>query len=82
MLVSHGGAKGPSINSPQVSPLRYSSDSTSFTYYSAWVLQPALQQHEHTGTVFGLNNKKQFQGLMVIEPPTNLVDCLETIVRK
>ena len=61
-----------------VASLRHKSDSTSFTYYSAWAMRGNLQQYEHTGTVFGAINKKQFEGLPVIEPKSEVVDAFET----
>ncbi len=64
-----------------VAALRHKSASSSFTYYSAWVLQEEIQQYEHTGTVFGAINKSQFEALRVIEPPAKLVDCFETYVQ-
>ena len=64
-----------------VAALRHYSDSTSFTYYSIWALQEEIQQYEHTGTVFGAINKRQFESLLVIEPPAELVDCFEVQVK-
>ena len=64
-----------------VAALRHNSGSTSFTYYSIWALQEEIQQYEHTGTVFGAINKRQFESLEVIEPPAELVDCFETQVQ-
>ena len=61
-----------------VSALRHKSGSRSFTYYSVWALQPTLTEYEHTGTVFGAINKRQFETLMVIEPPSDMVDYFET----
>ena len=63
-----------------VASLRHKSDSTSFTYYSAWAMRGNLQQYEHTGTVFGAINKKQFEGLPVIEPKSEVVGAFETCV--
>lgn len=63
-----------------VSALRHNTGSVSFTYYSAWSIQQQLQQYEHTGTVFGAINKKQFEGLQTIEPPLNLVTSFDEYV--
>ena len=64
-----------------VAALRHYSGSTSFTYYSIWALQKEIQQYEHTGTVFGAINKRQFESLLVIEPPAELVECFEDQVK-
>ena len=45
-----------------------------FTYYCLWALQPTLVEYEHSGTVFGAINKRQFEALLVIDPPKALVD--------
>ena len=37
-------------------------------------------QYEHTGTVFGAINKKQFEALKTIEPPPKVVDLFEAYV--
>ena len=63
-----------------VGALRHWSGSSSFTYYSAWAMQPELQQYEHTGTVFGAITGKQFQALPVVAPPAVLVAAFETLV--
>ena len=57
-----------------VAALRHNRGSSSFTYYATWAIQRELQQYEHTGTVFGAINRKQFETLRVIEPKTELVD--------
>ena len=54
-----------------VAALRHISGSTSFTYYSAWALQDDIQEYEHTGTVFGAINKKEFESLKVIQPKSS-----------
>ena len=61
-----------------VAALRHKSGSRSFTYYSLWALQPELTEYEHTGTVFGAINKRQFEALQVIEPSRELVECYES----
>lgn len=33
-----------------------------------------MQEYEHTGSVFGTINKRQFEDLQVIEPDTKVVD--------
>ncbi len=61
-----------------VAALRHMSGSRAFTYYSAWAIQQTLRQYEHTGTVFGAINKRQFETLSVVEPPPEIVsrfDC-------
>ena len=64
-----------------VAALRHYSGSTSFTYYSICALQEEIHQYEHTGTVFGAINKRQFESLLVIEPPAELVDCYESRIQ-
>ena len=60
-----------------VAALRHLSGSPSFTYYSAWSIQQDLQQYEHTGTVFGAINKKQFEALKTVGPGAKLVDAFD-----
>lgn len=63
-----------------VSALRHKSGARSFTYYSAWAIQKELKQYEHTGTVFGAINKKQFEALNVVEPTPKIIALFEKIV--
>jgi len=63
-----------------VAVLRHASGSRSFTYYSAWTIQQQLKQYEHTGTVFGAINKKQFEALTVVEPTSEIVSLFESQV--
>ena len=63
-----------------VAGLRHKSGSRSFTYYSAWGIQQELRQYEHTGTVFGAINKRQFQELRAVEPSSEIVSALESLV--
>ena len=63
-----------------VAALRHASGSRSFTYYSAWTIQQQLKQYEHTGTVFGAINKKQFEDLTVVEPTSEIVSLFESQV--
>ncbi|MDE2927595.1 MAG: restriction endonuclease subunit S [Acidobacteriota bacterium] len=65
-----------------VGALRHRSGLRSFTYYSIWTLQPVLAEYKHTGTVFGAINREQFEALMVIEPPPDLINCFETYSRE
>ncbi len=60
-----------------VAVLRHVSGSRSFTYYSAWAVQQKLKQYEHTGTVFGAINKKQFEALSILEPAQEFVALFE-----
>ena len=59
--------------------LRHKSDSASYTYYAIRAIQRQLQEYEHTGTVFGAINKRQFEGLQVIEPASEVVDLFDSI---
>ncbi len=63
-----------------VAALRHTSGSRSFTYYSASAIQQELKQYEHTGTVFGAINKKQFEALSVMEPTPEIVALFESQV--
>ena len=58
--------------------LQHKSGSPSFTYYLVWAIQTEIQQYEHTGTVFGAINKKQFKALKTVEPKLAAVDLFET----
>ena len=60
-----------------VAAMRHVSGLTSFTYYSAWGLQTEIQQYEHTGTVFGAINKKQFENLKIIQPVGKLIEAFD-----
>ena len=60
-----------------VAALRHKSGSTSFTYYAAQTLQPALRAYESEGTVFGAITKRQFESLPVLEPPVELIDAFD-----
>lgn len=57
--------------------LRHNSGSISFTYYKMWSMQRQLRQYEHTGTVFGAINKKQFESLLVTEPVVKVVEAYD-----
>ena len=59
--------------------LRHESGSRSFTYYSTWILQHELRRYEHTGTVFGAINKKQFEELLAINPKRDIVNAFELL---
>lgn len=61
-----------------VAALRHKLGSSSFTYYAAGALQRAIQQYEHTGTVFGAINKQQFEEMPTIEPTSDVVDAFGT----
>ena len=63
-----------------VAALRHKSGSSSYTYYAIGVLQPEIQQYEHTGTVFGAITKKQFVTLRAIEPPLELTKLFDVHV--
>ena len=60
-----------------VSALRHVSGARSFTYQALWSLQGELRKFEHTGTVFGAINKKQFEALGFIEPNRSLLAAFE-----
>src|SRR5690554_3725987 len=50
-----------------VAAVRHFSGARSFTYHAIWSLQDELRQYEHTGTVFGAINKKQFEAMSFVE---------------
>lgn len=60
-----------------VAALRHKSGSSSFTYYSAWAIQEKIREYEHTGTVFGAINRKQFEALQMLEPRTELIKAFD-----
>ena len=60
-----------------VAAIRHASNARSFTYHAAWSVQDQLKQFEHTGTVFGAINKKQFEALRVVEPGRDLIRAYE-----
>ena len=64
-----------------VAALRHKSDSRSFSYYAVRNMRQELEQYEHTGTVFGAINKRQFESLRTIEPDPKIVDAFELCVR-
>ena len=60
--------------------LRHKRGKTSFAYYTAWALREELQHFEHTGTVFGAINKRQFEALPTIDPGPAAIEAFERIV--
>jgi type I restriction enzyme S subunit len=60
-----------------IAAVRHFSGARSFTYHALWSLQNKLKQFEHTGTVFGAINKKQFEALDFIEPTRDLINTYE-----
>ena len=63
-----------------VAALRDKSASSSFTYYSAWTIQEDIRVYEHTGTVFGAINGKQFEALQTLEPRAELIKAFDSQV--
>lgn len=63
-----------------VAAIRHLSGARSFTYNAMWSLQDELKQFEHTGTVFGSINKKQFEALKFIEPDPAAIERYEKVV--
>ncbi len=63
-----------------IAALRHKSSSRSFTYYSMREIQRELKQYEHTGTVFGAINKRQFEALAVVEPASEIVSGFDGLV--
>jgi type I restriction enzyme S subunit len=62
-----------------VAAVRHASGARSFTYHAIWSLQEELKQFEHTGTVFGAINRKQFEVLPFVEPDQRLIDFYERV---
>ena len=60
--------------------LRHKSGSPSFTYYSAAALRSELEIYQHTGTVFGAINKKQFEALKTVEPDVPMLKAFDELV--
>tara|TARA_R110000787_G_scaffold93946_2_gene196432 strand:- start:3195 stop:4466 length:1272 start_codon:yes stop_codon:yes gene_type:complete len=60
-----------------VASVRHFSGARSFTYHAVWSLQEELRQYEHTGTVFGAINKKQFEAIGFIDPRGELIESFE-----
>ena len=63
-----------------VAALRHKSNSSSFTYYSAWTMQKEFSEYEHTGTVFGAITRKQFEMLYTVEPTPELILAFDAMV--
>ena len=63
-----------------LSALRHRSGSSSFTYYAVQALQGEVQQYEHTGTVFGSINRRQFEALPTLEPAAGVVTTFQRMV--
>lgn len=63
-----------------IAALRHKSGSRSFTYHAARELQQQLRQYEHTGTVFGAINKKQFMALSILEPAPANISAFENFI--
>ena len=63
-----------------VAALRHKSGASSYTYHSAWAIQQQIQQYEHTGTVFGAINKRQFESLPLVEPPSEVLGAFQSLV--
>ena len=61
--------------------LRHKSGCRSFTYYAVNALQREIAQYEHTGTVFGAINKRQFETLPTLEPPAKVIDSFHAFVQ-
>ena len=60
-----------------VAALRHKSGSSLFTYYSVLAVQNKINFYEHTGTVFGAINRKQFEELTMSEPRPELVNAFD-----
>ncbi|WP_199857723.1 restriction endonuclease subunit S [Erythrobacter sp. EC-HK427] len=63
-----------------VAAVRHKSGSASFTYYSAAALRSELEIYQHTGTVFGAINKKQFEALKTVEPDMAVLKAFDELV--
>ena len=62
-----------------VAALRHRSGSASYTYHSAWAMQRALREYQHTGTVFGAINKGQFEALRMVDADPKTVNVFDSL---
>lgn len=63
-----------------VAAVRHRSGSAAYTYHALCRLRPVLESFESTGTVFGAVTKKQFESLLVVEPPAEVVAAFDRVV--
>jgi type I restriction enzyme S subunit len=63
-----------------VGAIRHKSDSRSYTYYFMLSIKGELERFEAEGTVFGSINKRDFQNIDCIIPPTEIVQRFEKLV--
>ena len=63
-----------------VAALQHKSVSYSFTYYFAWAIQEKISVYEHTGTVFGAINRKQFEELPGNRNGSKLIEIFDACV--
>ncbi len=63
-----------------VAAVRHRSGSAAYTYQSLCRLRPVLESFESTGTVFGAVTKTQFESLLVVEPPAEVVEAFDRLV--
>ena len=64
-----------------VASLRHKQGLPSFTYYTTWSLAQQFNQYEHTGTVFGSINKRQFETIKVLHFDAELCKAFERLVK-
>lgn len=57
----------------------HDSGATSFTYYGMKTMQSVLRKYDSDGTVFGSITKKQLEEILVLEPPSPLIDDFESV---
>ncbi len=62
-----------------VAAVRHKSGARSFTYYTMQEVQDKLRQYEHSGTVFGAINKRQFEAVRSVEPPRQVIQAFELV---
>lgn len=63
-----------------VAAVRHRSGSAAYTYHALCRLRPVFESFESTGTVFGAVTKKQFESLLVVEPPAEVVAAFDRVV--
>ena len=63
-----------------VAALQHKAASSSFTYYSVWAIQEKIRMYEHTGTVFGAINRKQFEVLRTLEPRSEFIEAFDAYI--
>ena len=62
-----------------IAGILHESGAMSFTFYFIKSMQGILREYDEAGTVFGAITKKQLEDMVIIEPPSQLIDDFEVI---